>query len=279
MKTHKLLPFAALALILLTNAVVLGGAAWNRRGEPESRLTLSQRELRLPYRGFDRENSGQALTLNWRVAGMAVDNNQPYWDYNNGGAPEWLDRAKMESLGFAQIPSAGDGNRRRTGRALSRDVLLVLEFAGEASRKALERARQHLAEEEEKWAATPDSNEKKNRLKQAADRLLREENENSRLFVVDAGLDAVVLRSKYPDRRRYAIVRGQIRPFWSGERNVSAARGHVSNLSIAGINVPYAYRDLLGTTAGQEKFTADVEFGQRLEPWIARLEVLFRRTD
>ena len=276
MKTHKLLPFAALALILLTNTLALGGAAWNRRGEPESRLTLSQRELRLPYRGFDRENSGQALTLNWRVAGVAVDNNQPYWDYHNGGAPEWLDRAKMESLGFAQIPSAGDDHRRRTGRALSRDVLLVLEFAGEASRKALERARQHQAEEEGKWAAAPDSNEKKNRLKLAADRLLREENESSRLFVVDAGLDAVVLRSKYPDRRRYAIVRGQVRPFWNGERNVSAARGHVSNLSIAGINVPYAYRNLLGATAGQEKFTADVEFGQRLEPWIARLEVVFR---
>ncbi len=275
MKMHKLLPLAALALILLTNAVALGGAAWNRQGEPESRLTLSQRELRLPYRGFDHESSGLMLMLNWRVAGM-TGNKQPYWDYYNGGEPEWLDKAKMQSLGFDPAPSAGGDTRRRHDRALSRDVLLVLEFAGEASRKALEQARQHLVAEEEKWAATPDSIEKKNRLREAAERLLREENESSRLFVVDAGLDAGVLRAKYPDRQRFAIVRGQVSPFWNSERNSGAARGQVSKVSIAGINVPYAYRNFLGDMTVHKKFTADVAFGQRLEPWIDQIEVVSR---
>ena len=34
-----------IALIVLTNAVALGGVWWNRSATPESALTLSQREL------------------------------------------------------------------------------------------------------------------------------------------------------------------------------------------------------------------------------------------
>src|SRR5690606_12121573 len=36
------------AIILAANAVALGGVAWNRSGEPESRVALSQRELARP---------------------------------------------------------------------------------------------------------------------------------------------------------------------------------------------------------------------------------------
>ena len=61
MKPQNSLKIGALLVILLTNAVALGGAFWNRSGEVESRLMLSQRELRMPYARFDRENSGFAL--------------------------------------------------------------------------------------------------------------------------------------------------------------------------------------------------------------------------
>ena len=60
MKPKALLSIGALLVIVLTNAVALGGAWWNRSGEAESRLELSQRELRVPYRGIDRESSGLA---------------------------------------------------------------------------------------------------------------------------------------------------------------------------------------------------------------------------
>jgi len=270
MKPRVSLQIAALLVIVLTNAVALGGVLWNRSGEPESQLTLSQRELRLPYRSLDRESSGLALALIWRVA-VPSGRDNIYWEYGTGGAPEWLDKTKMEDLGFDM--SATSSGIRWNDRALPRDVLLVLELDGEAYRHSLERARQHRAAEEAKLAAMPDSNEKKNRLKNAADQLAREESENSRLFVVDAGRDAIALRAKYPDRARYAIVRGQVRPSWSGERNESRARGYVSNVSIAGVNVPHALKPLLADATGQKKFTAGVIFGQRLEPWISRIEV------
>ena len=278
MRSQTSLKIGALLMILLTNAVALGGAFWNRSGEAESRLKLSQRELRLPYTRFDRENSGLALALNWRVA-VQLDRNDVYWEYSSGGAPEWLDQAKMESLGVDVSPK-DNGHIRWNDRALSRDVLLVLEQDGEAYRQALMRAKQHLDAEQTKLAAMPESNEKKNRLKNVADQLAREENENSRLFVIDAGLDLALLRGKYPDRMRYAIVHGQVRPAWNNNRNDnrndSSARGYVSSVSIAGINVPHALRPLLANQVGQAKFIAGVSFGQRLEPWITQLEVTTR---
>lgn len=75
---------------------------------------------------------------------------------------------------------------------------------------------------------------------------------------------------------RYAIVRGQVRPVWNNRPNGKGALGYINGVSIAGINVPHAIRPLLASTSGQEKFTAAVAFGQRLEPWIDRLEVMTR---
>lgn len=271
MMRPKALALAALAVLVLTNVVALGGVLWNRSGEPESELTLSQRELRLPYRGFDRESSGLALSLNWRVV-PRQERNTGYWDYSGGGSPEWLDKAKLESLGFDMKPEGG-GGIRWNDRTLSRDVLLVLELDGEAWRQVLSRTREYRAAEEAKLAAMAEGKEKDIRLKSLADQLAREENENSRLFVVDAGLDAKVLRGRYPDRTRYAIVRGQVRPPWEGGRNEANARGYVNAVSIATINVPYEFRELLAGKTGKERFSATVPFGQRMEPWISRLEL------
>src|SRR4030067_1545641 len=99
--SHTLI--AGSVLILLTNAVALVGAAYNRSGDPESRLHLSQRELQ-NYRWNEiRDNSGITLTLNWRVAREAPAQRNDYGvGYSAGkwGTPTWLDKAKMSELGF-----------------------------------------------------------------------------------------------------------------------------------------------------------------------------------
>ena len=46
-RRHTLI--AGLGLILGVNAIVLGGVAYNRSGEPESLLQLSERELYTPF--------------------------------------------------------------------------------------------------------------------------------------------------------------------------------------------------------------------------------------
>ena len=65
-RAHTLI--AGAALIVLTNAIALVGVAYNRSGEPDSTLTLTRRELQMSYRWWrDRENSGIALRLLWRM--------------------------------------------------------------------------------------------------------------------------------------------------------------------------------------------------------------------
>ena len=98
-RTHTFI--AGAALILVANAVALVGVAYNRHGDPESMLLLTQREALLPYSwGFERENSGVTLTLQWRVPSEQGDG--PYglgMSYAGiGGEPGWLDKTKLAAL-------------------------------------------------------------------------------------------------------------------------------------------------------------------------------------
>ena len=93
------------ALILATNSIALIGAAYNRGGDPESVLRLTQRELRPPYQWKgNRENSGMALQLRWRVINDLPASQELEWGYSvYGMTPEWLDQVKMEALSKFQI--------------------------------------------------------------------------------------------------------------------------------------------------------------------------------
>lgn len=265
---------AGVALIALTNVVALSGAAYNRRGNPDSVLTLTQRELRLPFVGSrSNENSGLALELGWRVAS---DDAPPHADFPFGGygrgTPAWLDAPKMASLGFDTrgvakgFASDPDSHFQRQ---LARDVLLVLELDGPAYRHSLERAVRAA-----RAAASKDEPDR-TKLQVAQDAVERETHENSRLFVIDAGLDPAALRRQYPDRAKYAIVHGRVRPahFQPGDR----ACGAVEGLSTEAVNVPHDMRsafvglgpgDVIPSRRNNTRFEAQVAFGQRLEPWL-----------
>lgn len=272
---------AGIALILTVNAVALAGVAYNRSGDPDSVLRLTQRELQLPFgwRG-GAENSGIALTLLWRVpVREPADARGPVTEYaGSGGIPAWLDTAKLASLGFdVSAPKGAAHDLRRYDKQLTKEVLLVLELDGPAYRSALERARERAAREQALYAANAGNKEFEQRVKMAQDHSAREERENSRLFVVDAGLDAGTLRAGYPDRARYAIVRGQVRPQPISEGKEQRLAGYVGDLGIHQINVPLAFRQVFEHALGTNRtgpydrsarYEAEVAFGKRLEPWI-----------
>ena len=185
-----------LALIVLTNAVALGGVWWNRSAAPDSSLTLSERELGLPWRALrNRENSGLALNLNWRIADREAGEFISGYTVN-GGSPEWLDAARMQALGFTVGDTASDADRRRYTRQLPRAAIFVLELNGPAAQRALERARENAARHAAAAAANAGNKEFAGRAKHAQDLLTQEENTSSRLFVIDAGLDAHALRQQ-----------------------------------------------------------------------------------
>ena len=183
-----------LGLIALTNAVALGGVWWNRAAVPESTLILSERELGLPWRALrNRENSGLALNLNWRVGDREAGEFISGYTVN-GGSPEWLDGDRMQALGFTLGDTAADHGRRRYTRQLPREAVFVLELDGPAAQRALEKARENAARHAAAAAVNAGNKEFAGRAKRAQDALTQEENTSGRLFVIDAGLDAGALR-------------------------------------------------------------------------------------
>lgn len=270
-RKHTLI--AGLAIIAITNAVALTGVAYNRGGEPESTLELTERELKPPHiwRG-KKENSGLALNLQWRVLLKEEDKPGPYgWNFaRRNSSPMWLGKAKMEELGFDVTLSTSETRRSESPyrRQLPRDVLLVLELDGPVYRESLKRAE-----------ALPNRNEIKvnsDALKSATQTAVDEAQYNSRLFVVDAGLDAAKLRAKYPDRTRYAIVGGQVRPSWHQGEPGGAHAGQVIGVNVDELNVPLALHTAFeGASAEHDrtqlakvKYDVTVAFGRRMEPWI-----------
>ncbi|MBI2314380.1 MAG: DUF4824 family protein [Betaproteobacteria bacterium] len=275
---------AGAALIVLTNAVALGGVAWNRSA-PESSLRLTQRELWLPWGwGFEAENSGLALRLVWRAPAAGTEE-KPAHDMSYlmiGGAPAWLDEVKLAELGF-DVSRSEDSttDRARFEKQLPREVLLVLELDGPAYRQSLERTRKFAEAEKALLAANPGKKEFEERARRAREQFGREEGEASRLFAVDASLDAAALRAKYSDRSRYALVRGQVRPQFAGYGKSTRLAGYVSRLSVESVNVPHEFRGVLEPVlqrgAGSPSvspsmkaapFEATVAFGRRFEPWM-----------
>jgi hypothetical protein len=268
---------AGVALIALTNAIALGGVAWNRSGEPESVLKLTQRELSQAH-GFgpDREGGEPQLTVRWRVLG--VDPDVTFYAYFHG-ALEWLDEAKLASLGFdVSPPPAARRAAWRYDRQLPKEALVVLELDGPAYQKALERARERAATEAAKAAETGKSRPG-TPAQQAADFLKNEETTNSRLFAVDVGRDAQALRAKYPDRNSYAIVQGKVRPSYQSGRGKEARwTGYIEVIESARVNVPLEFRKAIESARiasqpapaaqGAASFEVTVAFGKRFEPWI-----------
>jgi uncharacterized protein DUF4824 len=282
---------AGVALIALTNAVALGGVAWNRSGAPESELKLSQREMHEGYTSrYDWEAAGSVMTLRWRVYSSEFDDLYYYYEGSYGGRVDWLDEAKLAALGF-DVSKQPDPLResRRRARILPKEALIVLELDGPAAQKALQRARERAASEAAKAAAEQDKAkpEQKNRARMAAESLKREETSNTRLFAVDAGLDAAALRAKYPDRSRYAIVRGKIRawpPAEAGREKDRRWRGYVESLDSPRVNLPLEFRrqaglalrgvSPVGPTEQGLRYEVTVAFGNRLEPWVTAVSVL-----
>jgi hypothetical protein len=119
----------------------------------------------------------------------------------------------------------------------------------------------------------------------------------SRLFFVDAGVDAAALRRRYPDRSRYVIVPARLRMYsdWRrrnpGEKAEWRLRGRLEQVLVDRLHVP---RDLAGKLPSEPgksriqpgytyynpkaparvRYQARIAVGRRLEPWIKGIEML-----
>jgi hypothetical protein len=251
MKLRGLL--AGLVLILLTNAAVIAGVAWNRRGEPDAVVTLTERELQLPWSAGDEDDTGLILRLEWNPRDAASD-----------ATPQALPATTLRELGFRLSPPPG---RHQPPRA----AWVVLEMEGEAWQRWLAKRRREA--EDQKRAAEESDCPSSGDFEQMQ---MRE----SRLVLVDAGLDREALRRRHPDRGRFVIVPGVVGP-----------DGVVSELGLESIHVPRRLRPVLDEIvtaelvrryriAGAEdgprppRYRMNVAFGRRGEPWLVSVEKL-----
>ncbi len=93
---------------------------------------------------------------------------------------------------------------------------------------------------------------------------------------------AAALRARHPDRSRTVIVRVTIRPSMrNGDRQRYSLTGHISQIAIAGVNVPHARRPVLETQRNAPRRESDppryevqLAIGQRLEPSVERVTAL-----
>ncbi|HEY0939630.1 MAG TPA: DUF4824 family protein [Steroidobacter sp.] len=272
---------AGVALIVLTNAVVLAGVAYNRSGEPESVLKLTERELRVYNWSWpENENSSIDLHLTWRVArAVSADVEYPTWYHGL----VWLEPAQVRELGF-EVPGDLESQEgaQRVHRQPSRRAWVVLEYDGQAYQASVEHARNELERATALANANPGDREFEGRLDTARHAMEREEKFETRLFVVDVGRDEAALRAKYPNRQQYAIVNGRLRAMVDGRSGQQRVIVGIDDLDVDAIRVPHTYRALVepitrfreGYYDREPHFSATVNFGRRFEPWIAELALL-----
>jgi hypothetical protein len=270
-----------LALLLVTNAFVLTGVAYNRSTEPEAVIQLTERESNLSY--SVEENTGIALQLAWHQ--------QQYRNYTRIHKPEWFDQAKLESLGFdCSTPLTDPEADWRYRKALPREAYVVLEYEGKGWQYLLatkEQDLEHIAHQIERGERSPEV------LKNAREELERLRKTGSRLVAVDTGLDPSRLRQLYPDRHRFivlpAAVSLQYVPQTTDKAGTNPAYlyGRISELPRPQIHVPLAHRSLLEKIRKEEqaagrtgpsrrhwekdhepRYSVVINYGKRREPWI-----------
>lgn len=262
--------FVGILLIALTNLATIMGALGNRKGEPEAQIELTEREMNYSA-NYSRENSGVSLRLNVR--------------HDRNAENSWLDQDKLETLGFSFPEAETESEQQRVfERLLPRAAYIVLEFDGTAYREEVDSAKAQLAESEAALNANPESEILQKRLESSTRKVERLQTASTRLYSINAGLDPVALRNRYPDRSKYIIAPGTVRPVYSyADRRQPKIKGSIGRVHVTQVHVPLQHRDVLDSLPAREqiysrayppRFKVNLANGSRYEPWVESIEAL-----
>jgi hypothetical protein len=278
----KRLLFWSLGLVLAVNVVVLAGVAWNRSGEPEARLLLSERELqseRYDWLGRS-ENSGRSLQLRWRIKGQT---HELFSLWGGSWRGPWLERDQLSDIGFTDSELAIDP-QRRFRVVPARQAWVAFELDGPAYAAARELSKSELEAAQAASLAARGDRDTSEQLQEAQRNWTQERTRASRLFAIDVDRDHDALRSRYSDRSRYLIVRASIEVgFSGGGQSPERVYGYIDRLHLADVHVPRDWHREVDEVARMHEglspavgFEAVVVFGRRLEPWIESLHTVQR---
>ena len=257
-----------LSLIVVTNLFVFSNILANRFLGEVNTLTLSERELKVPYNyGLHKEDSSLVLDINWRVKHSDADG---YW-YNRQlpTTPE-----KIVSLGF-QLPD--ESNSRRFTHQLEQELYWLIEFDGSAYREVIKRLNAKIDAAKTQFELDG-HDESKKELKRLQELLEQELEVRSRLFVIDVAArpEALDLEEATDE---YFIVVGRVKPgvhydYQSKEKpQPKSYYLHLRDMSVESIYVPLAYSKGVRQKVKNQRneniqYSLVVNWGSQYEPWV-----------
>jgi hypothetical protein len=254
-----------LLILIGTNLAALGGVAYNRMGEATAQLTLTERELSLPYNsGAQKENSGLSLSINWRAP---TGNNATYYPYNSRDVK--LTKDELLVLGFDQT------DVKDNYWVESRELYWAFEFDGTLHKAEIKKANEKYHDALATYEEQPnDTNSRKKT--EYNESLEREKTSNSRLFFIEASADYESLANKFSGQQNILIVKGLAKPYYNNnDKTYSLLLKH---LSVSNIMVPLEYTEALSHLKRVERrditsprYAVDISWGNRLEPWITNI--------
>ena len=258
-----------LLIIILTNIMLFVGVWINRTGQTTSELALTERELSLPYLNFSQpENSGLALQIKWRVPVQESDSG----DHYNYQRSIDISKIELKNLGFKPEKLIQKSN------ILKKELYWALEFDGDLYQKQLSTTKDNY--QTFLVTFTKNSDKKQHRLKQQLEKRLSEETiQSSRLFFIEAAPSSEKLVAKYINKKNILIVKGQARPSYDEQTNTFKLHLHtLSNPNIMLTRDQTLVLDGLETVdnkmVNQPRYTLDVKWGSRFEPWVTNLKKL-----
>ncbi|NQY64728.1 MAG: DUF4824 family protein [Alteromonadaceae bacterium] len=256
--------YVGLFILIGTNVVALSGVALNRSGEQTSQLTLTERELTLPYNSdAQSENSGMSLTINWRIFD---ENNGRYIPYSYSLKSIKITEKELVDLGF------GEFNEKQKFRSESRELYWALEFDGALHDAEIKKVEINYQEAQSAFNNDPnDANKrKKDDLK---DSLAREKTTRSRLFFMEVAANYKTIAAKYSGLNNVVIVKGLAKPDYNRDDKTFSLS--LDQLLILNIMVPLEHVDVFKGLNSRDwriiskpRYAVDVKWGGRLEPWI-----------
>lgn len=268
----KTFPILAV-FILAINALILAKVAYNK-SESLLKITLSERELALPSYA-PKENSGLNLRFNYRVLTSDIDT---YMSFAPRRYPDWLDKEKMESLGFTMETEATENDTNNKG--VTKERIIALEFNGESYQQMLARVQEWHAELSTEYEA----GKERYPTQESIDRRLNKEKfQASRLFAIDAAVELEELQSKYAGKPNIIFAKALISTRGYGYKTNNDVKrfGYIQNLSIETINVPNPFNVTLKNLPQTEynavnhpRYLVDLEIGKGLEPFVTDVVIL-----
>lgn len=285
----KKLLLLALITVLGVNAFILG-KVWLNRSVVVAELTLSERELGLPYPwGMAKEDSSLRLNITWTTPWLTPSEDEWHYLYRQQQRILALQEPQFASFRFG---SCADGYQRQ-----QRSGWVLLEFNGQSYQHYLTQAEQYYAALQQRLAAEaatelntglaqdrlPEAAKRRQEQQQRAEeqwRVAREE--ATRLFVIDAAADRNLLQQALTQRSgqtagQLLIVPADIQLSYNwcqDDKLTKQPEVMINRLAVESLYVAKPYAQHLPRDINRQqkiRFQAQVRYGRFAEPWLSAL--------